>query len=138
MKKQHVLHNLMKLMCRYALYMLWTWERSCTCSNTWLKGVCWTGCKQQHFIYILPGDEDDPDKPVPDVMRLPKEGKLLNVTILIGCSTLSHSVLRLKICINGHWWRMCIYSVQGNSDMIYWITILILNLNAYCGIVSVV
>jgi hypothetical protein len=32
-----------------------------------------------HFIYFLSGDEDDPDKPVPDVMRLPKEGKLLNV-----------------------------------------------------------
>ena len=33
---------------------------------------------------------------------------------------------------------MCMDSVQGNSDVIYWIAILILNLNAYCGIVSVV
>jgi hypothetical protein len=57
--------------------------------NTWLKRVCCAGLKQQNFIYFLSGDEDDPDKPVPDVMRLPKEGKLLNVTILIVCFALN-------------------------------------------------
>jgi hypothetical protein len=34
---------------------------------------------------FLTGDEDDPDKPVPDVMRLPKEGKLFRFLTLIVC-----------------------------------------------------
>jgi hypothetical protein len=37
------------------------------------------------LVFILLGDEDDRDKPVPDVMRLPKEGKLLSYEMLIIC-----------------------------------------------------
>jgi hypothetical protein len=48
-------------------------------------------------FHFLLGDEDDPDKPVPDVMRLPKEGKLLSHNVLIALCSTFNSVLRLDI-----------------------------------------